>query len=132
MFVLKLKLLGDPYAHWYGQMKMKASMTMVHKVPNHHLCLPSISIFQFDQDNPKGLKIVSQGNPNFTVLWLCLAHEATSTYDQIKSRKVLSFTILCIYEPMWGSLIIHSLRLEVWPWKIDQSSHLTRLSTIEI
>ena len=69
-----------------GQVKVKESMTMVHKAPNHHICLPSISICQFDQDKPKGLRIVSQGNPNSTVHWLCLAHEATSTYDQIQSR----------------------------------------------
>jgi hypothetical protein len=111
---------------------MRTSMKMVPKAPNHHICLPSISIFQFYQDNPKGLRIVSQGNPNSTVLWLCLAHEATSTYDQIQSREVLSFIILCIYEPIWGPSIIHSSRLEVWPWKVDQSSHLTKLKITEI
>ena len=111
--------------------EVKASMKMVQKGLNHHICLPSISICQFDQDKPKSLRIVSQGNPNSTVHWLCLAHEATSTYDQIKSREVISLIILFIYELMWLSSIIHSSRFEVWPWEVDQSSHLTNLRSTE-
>ena len=51
--------------------------------------------------NQRGLRLVSQGNLNSTVHWLCLAHEATSTYDQIQSREFLSsfyaYMSLCEY-----------------------------------
>ncbi|KAI5384954.1 hypothetical protein KIW84_071807 [Lathyrus oleraceus] len=70
----------------FKDVKMKASMKVVHKALIHHICLPSISVHHFDQSKLKDLRIVSQGNPNSTVHQLCLAHEATSTHDQIQSR----------------------------------------------
>ena len=33
---------------------------------------------------------------------------------------------------MWVSTIIHSSRFEVWPWEVDQPSHLTKLRITEI
>ena len=115
----------------HGQEEMKTSMVMVPKALIHQICLPSTSMHHSDQSKTKCLRFVLQKNPNSSVHWLCLAHEATSTYDKIQSREVISFIILCIYEPMWVFSIIHSSSLEVWTWEVDQSIHLTILKSTE-
>ncbi|KAI5404843.1 hypothetical protein KIW84_051854 [Lathyrus oleraceus] len=65
---------------------MKAGMAMVPKALIHQICLPSISIHHFDQSKSRGLRFVSQGNPNSSDHQQCLAHEATSAHGQITSR----------------------------------------------
>ena len=43
---------------------MKASMEMVPKALIHQIFLPSISTHHYHQSKSKGLRLVSQGNPN--------------------------------------------------------------------